>query len=87
MHELRERCLGYVGFNDLGGKWIMCFTQMQEIFLKLKDFYGFLRSLHFKLVSLELFIPYAATDQCCMCKTIKHYWMRDYVQLQLLPTM
>lgn len=55
----------------------MCFTQMQEIFLKLKDFYGFLKSLDFILGSLELFIPDEATDQCCMCKTIKCYWIRE----------
>lgn len=63
-------------FNDCGVKWIMCFTHLQEIFLKLEDFDGFFKSLDFILVSFELFIPDAAIGQCCTCKTIKHYWIR-----------
>lgn len=73
MPEVRERCFGYVAFNDLGWKGIICFTQTQEIFLKL-DFSMVFSSLDFILFSLELFIPGAATDQC---KTIKRCWVRE----------
>lgn len=54
---------------------------MQEIFLQLKYFYDFLKSLDFIQVSLELFIPDAATDQCRMGKTIKHYRIREVMYI------
>lgn len=51
---------------------------------KIRFFNGFLKSLDFILVSLELFVPDAATDQC---KTKALLDKRGYAQLQLLSTL
>lgn len=76
LHEVRERCLGYVVFNNKGKMDNVLYSGAGDLF-KVKIFLWFSQSLDFVLVSLELFVPDVATDQCCTCKTTKHYWIRE----------
>lgn len=48
-----------------------------DLLLKVKRFYVF--SEVSAVVSLNLFIPDAATYPCCMCKNVKHYRIKEII--------